>query len=1069
MNPTSRRLVPALAVLALGGTLLAGPATAVTEVTTANAAVWSVNDARRPGLDTGSIQKVANSRLEAFGSLFLKVAGGTDRMNGQMLRGFGLTLSSPGSYVSTSSVRLDGVTVSRKLDIDDVGNTGLFFDTFTNTTTAPITLSASFGGSLGYGTPGSSTAGTVTATADGDGVLETDDAWMVATTPGQVRPTGVVAGTGEFSLGDQQNDPFSTPYSPTGSGQNNPGFVHELTIAPGSTASLLHYVYVGARGETTAADATSALAAAPPLGALSIDEICTIANWGLADLPGFDPAVCGGADPLKLPQAPLAAGVRTSVDYDVTGKSVTDLQRDLAAGTVTSVEITQAYLDRITAYDQTQLGLKSFIHVSETALADAAAADQARAAGDDRHLLGIPMAIKDLYDVEGQPNTGGVKSLSTWVPESDAWQIAKLREAGAIFIGKTNLSEFANSGSFSESGFMQTWNGLYPSKSSFGSSGGSATAVAADLAPIAMGTQTGVSLYAPSTGASLSAFRGTDGLTSIEGGMPLTWGQDYGGPIGQTVGDLAQVLDATATRTTGNNPDDILTNRVDNTLRPESFSTGLDANALQGKKIGYLPSSYTSTSIADDPTGADTFADIKAALEAAGAELVELTAPPSQPAAPGPITGNSGAHGWVDYINSEPSFPLRTPAEVWQNLANLPYNVSGTSVSTRVPYDETSVSNYLARRDAYKAVIGTWMETAGVDAVAYPGFISQMGNNDASSAVLSSDRASGVLTSNVGLPTVILPIGTTSLGYSNSLQLVGPAWSDAEVLAMGYAAEQQADARVHSTVAPALEYSGPAESLLSLELAETSVAHGAAASATVQVTSSRAVSGAVTITVDGEQVEGTLSDGVATIELPRTLSAGEHLVVARFAGDRRVAASEAATTLKVVPAQITVATKAATATAGKAASVRVDAAAPGARVLVLKGSSVVGSGTITSSGTANVTVTGLPVGKHRLNAIVTAGANHLEGSSAPFTLTVAKATPRLVTSIKARTVKVRVTASGVSPSGTITIKAGGKVLAKAKATTKAVSLKVPGKARKVTVVYSGNASLKSKRVTVRLR
>src|SRR5690606_21948803 len=122
---------------------------------------------------------------------------------------------------------------------------------------------------------------------------------------------------------------------------------------------------------------------------------------------------------------------------------------------------------------------------------------------------------------------------------------------------------------------------------------------------------------------------------------------------------------------------------------------------------------------------------------------------------------------------------------------------------------------------------------------AYPGFISQMGNNDATSAALSSDRASGVPTSNVGLPTVILPIGVTSHGYSNSVQLVGPAWSDAEVLAMGYAVEQQAKARVRSTATPALEYTGPAESLLNLELADTSVTRGAVSKATVTVTSSR--------------------------------------------------------------------------------------------------------------------------------------------------------------------------------------------------------------------------------------
>ncbi len=99
------------------------------------------------------------------------------------------------------------------------------------------------------------------------------------------------------------------------------------------------------------------------------------------------------------------------------------------------------------------------------------------------------------------PTTGGTLALKDWHPKADAWQVAKLREAGAVIIGKTNLSEFANSGTYSESGYKQIWNALYPSKTSFGSSGGSATAVAARAwRRRAMGTQTGVSLYAPVDG-----------------------------------------------------------------------------------------------------------------------------------------------------------------------------------------------------------------------------------------------------------------------------------------------------------------------------------------------------------------------------------------------------------------------------------------------------------------------------------------------------------------------------------------------------------------------------------------
>ncbi|WP_114423481.1 amidase family protein [Nocardioides houyundeii] len=1080
MQP-SRHLL-SLCALALGATLLpgVGAAQALTPVTTDDGATWNVNDARRPGLDTGSIRDVSNSRLEAFGSLFLQVQGGTHRMNGQMLRGFGLTEVARGSYASTASVQLDGVSVSRQLDVGTATGTGSFFDTFTNTTTAPITIRASFGGSLGYGVPGSTTAGQVTATSDGDSELDGDDTWMVATTPGQVRPTGVVVGSAPPQrLGDQQADPFTVDYVPTGSAQNDPGFVHELTIEPGATESLLHFVHVGARGQTAAAvTATQALAASPDLAALTLDQVCTVENWDLAAIPGFDPATCVGADPLQLPAATADAAGITSIDYDVTGKSVDTLRRDLAAGTVTSVEITRAYLDRIAAYDQGPLGFKSFIHVADDALEQAARADAARAAGDKRPLLGIPIAVKDLYDVEGQPTTGGIKSLASWKPESDAWQIARLREAGAVFLGKTNLSEFANSGSFSESGFMQTWNGLYPSKTSYGSSGGSAAAVAADLAPISLGTQTGVSLYAPSTGASLSTFRGTDGLTSAEGVMPLTWAQDYAGPIGQSVTDLALVLDATATRTSGNNPDDILTNRVDNTLRPESFTAGLSADALRGKRVGYLPGSFASAQIADDPTGADTLADVRAAVEAAGGQLVELTTPvPGQPAAPGPISGNAGAHGWNDYIVSEPTFPYRTPAAVWQNLANLPYNVSGTSVASRVPHDAQSVTNVLARRDAYKQAISTWMDTADVDVVAYPGFLSQMGNNDASSSALSSDRATGVTTSNVGLPTVVVPVGTTSQGYSNSLQLVGRAWSDADVLAMGYAVEQVTHARVRGTHAPALAYGGPAASTVGLQLDSTSVERGTAPKATVTVSSERKVTGSVTLEVDGRKVTGTLTAGTASVALPSDLPAGRHLVVARFGGTTKVAAGEAVAELKVTAGrpEVTLAQVGGPVEVGTTATFAVSARSNAAAVtdgtvLLMRGNAVLGTATLTPTGEATVSLDGLTVGRHELTAMVTSSTDHTSGTSNPVSVRVTKAKPALSTKVRGK--KIKVTLKATAPvAGKVRFKAKGKVVATVKLRAGKATLglaKLPRKARKVRVVYLGNESVTRAKATVKV-
>ena len=179
-------------------------------------------------------------------------------------------------------------------------------------------------------------------------------------------------------------------------------------------------------------------------------------------------------------------------------------------------------------------------------MAEAREADQLRAEGSTLPLLGIPIAVKDIYDTEEMKTTGGSLVFHNFHPLKDSFLVARLRAAGAIIIGKANLSEFANSGHFSESAFGKVWNAFDPSKSSIGSSGGSAVAVATSMAAAALGTQTGDSLWGPSSAASLVSLRGTDGSTSPPGVMPLTYIQDYCGAITRTLEDQALVLNAIA-------------------------------------------------------------------------------------------------------------------------------------------------------------------------------------------------------------------------------------------------------------------------------------------------------------------------------------------------------------------------------------------------------------------------------------------------------------------------------------------------------------------------------------------
>ena len=182
---------------------------------------------------------------------------------------------------------------------------------------------------------------------------------------------------------------------------------------------------------------------------------------------------------------------------------------------------------------QGQFGFHAFITVAKDAMAQAAAADAARAAGNKGDLLGIPVVVKDLYDTKDMPTTDGSLAFEGWQPKRDAFQVKQLREAGAIILGKGNLSEFANSGSYSESGYGMVWNAFKPSKTSLGSSGGSAVAVATSPRRLRHGhadRRLAVRALAPAR--RLVTLRGTDGIASGAGVMPLTWLQDFAGPIG---------------------------------------------------------------------------------------------------------------------------------------------------------------------------------------------------------------------------------------------------------------------------------------------------------------------------------------------------------------------------------------------------------------------------------------------------------------------------------------------------------------------------------------------------------
>lgn len=225
--------------------------------------------------------------------------------------------------------------------------------------------------------------------------------------------------------------------------------------------------------------------------------------------------------------------------------SLADVSRLLREGRLTSLALTRLCLDRIAALDSK---LNAFITVTaDTALQEAAEADRALAAGDYfGPLHGVPIALKDLIDVAGVRTTAASRVLADNVATADAPVVARLRQAGAVILGKLNLHEFAYGGSGYISAFGPAVNPIAPLRATGGSSSGSAVAVAAHMCFAALGTDTAGSIRLPAACCSLVGFKPTWGAVSAEGVIPLSASYDHVGPITRTVEDAALVFEAIA-------------------------------------------------------------------------------------------------------------------------------------------------------------------------------------------------------------------------------------------------------------------------------------------------------------------------------------------------------------------------------------------------------------------------------------------------------------------------------------------------------------------------------------------
>jgi amidase len=536
-------------------------------------------------------------------------------------------------------------------------------------------------------------------------------------------------------------------------------------------------------------ETTSSSGKRTPAGAAAIGRLMTLVVCAAA-------AACAARTEGQVPaEAPAPPSV--SVRFDVVERTIPELQAAMQAGIVTSRALTALYLARIDAYDRQGPALTAMIALNPQALQQAAALDEERRTRGPRGPLhGIPLVVKDNFETADMPTTAASRALDGFQTGRDAFQIARLRAAGAVVIGKTNLHELAYGITTVSSLGGQTRNPYDPARNPGGSSGGTGAAVAASFAAAGMGSDTCGSIRIPSAHNNLFGLRGSMGLSSRSGIVPLALTQDIGGPLARSTVDLALLLDATA----GFDPDDPVTGRSNGRI-PRSFLNGMGDTSLRGIRIGVLGALFGSA-----PEDGEVASIVRASLgrlHDIGAEIIEAELPDLQKLLSGTSTINAEfKHDLAEYLARHPTAPVRTLADI---LGSGRFHTAVEALIRRANEVETRDSeayrDALGRRAALRAAVLAFMDDARLDALAYPTLRrkpAHLGEPQVGSNCQLSPATE--------LPALSVPAGFTIDGLPVGLELLGGPFTEARLLGIAYAYEQAYRPRRPPPSTPPLPY-----------------------------------------------------------------------------------------------------------------------------------------------------------------------------------------------------------------------------------------------------------------------
>lgn len=506
---------------------------------------------------------------------------------------------------------------------------------------------------------------------------------------------------------------------------------------------------------------------------------------------------------LILVGPPLAA--QTRAPFEVEEASIASIQAEFRAGTLTCHALVEQYLRRIEAYDKNGPAINAIVTVNPDALAVADSLDRRYATrGPVGPLHCVPMIVKENFETIGLPTTAGSLSLEGFVSDRDAFQVARIKAAGAIVLAKSNMAEFAFSPYETVSSILPgyTKNPYALDRVTAGSSGGTAAAVAASFGAAGLGTDTGNSIRGPSSHQALVGIRSTMGLTSRAGIVPLNLAADIAGPMARTVADAVAVFQIVV----GEDPNDPATAAARDHPRVD-YAAALVRDGLKGARIGVLHQAYDTPTT--DPEIRALFAAALDDLRRQGAEIVDPVAVDSldqwrRDARGSCFPFKHDLNAWL--ASHGDRVPRRSLTEIIRSRRFHP-SIEGRLTAADTVTLEPEDNPACARRDEFRARLRRGvlelMARNRLDALVYPTW----SNPPRLIGDLNTPPGDNnqLFSPSTGFPAITVPMGFTRGGrLPAGLQFFGRPWAESVLIRLAYSYEQATRHRRPPTTTPPL-------------------------------------------------------------------------------------------------------------------------------------------------------------------------------------------------------------------------------------------------------------------------